>query len=60
MLACYCSLAGTRACLTCSKGMIDMMFYPPIYYEKNKPKERIIEKFDKDGKLIERITEKES
>lgn len=57
MKACWCSLAGTRACLTCPNSDIGW----------NSPKEHldcipykiklVIEKFDKDGKLVERITE---
>ena len=57
---CCCSLAGTRACLSCPNGWewngALYWFIPPWVVGEPKPK-RVIEKFDKDGKLIERVTE---
>ena len=58
-------LAGTRACIGCPSNraytglfleneITRMGDFEQIYNKQNK---RIIEKFDKDGKLIERITE---
>lgn len=73
MISCCCSLAGTKACDTCSAGPSQGGYtgfnitWPLNHGLKtdgnmtiDKPKEkqkRITEKFDKDGKLIERITE---
>jgi len=58
MKACFCTLAGTRACDTCpnspSLRPIFTPFYPAFRTEKTK---RIVEKFDEKGNLIERITE---
>ena len=57
MPVCGCTLAGTKACLTCPNNTI-MQWSVPEYSLRYEPKrQRIIEKFDKDGKLIERITE---
>ena len=65
MPACCCSLAGTRACDTCQNGASQYRgFFINIPIQENPmwewttatPK-KIIEKFDKDGNLIERITE---
>lgn len=69
MISCCCTLAGTRACDTCSAGPSQghTITWPLNYglttdgnitIDKSKEKQkRITEKFDKDGKLIERITE---
>ncbi len=67
-ITCCCSLAGTVACFTCpSRYQYEWWrtpytyypAYPDITYPKPHSK-KIIEKFDKDGKLIERIVEEES
>jgi hypothetical protein len=58
MPVCCCSLAGTKACITyvnSELGSINPNYRHWIKYDTRKP--RVIEKFDKDGKLIERITE---
>ena len=71
MHVCGCSLSGTRACLTCSNGLVANAV--PLYPmpATNWPGEqqseyvvpiiqktkRVIEKFDEKGNLIERITE---
>lgn len=61
MGACCCSLDGTRACLSCTNHQEEFTWtIPSGWYEqvKNIPRAKcIIEKFDKDGKIIERITE---
>lgn len=59
-MICCCSLAGTQACMRCGRWR---EYYgdwtAPIRYpiEPNVKPKRIIEKFDKDGKLMERIVE---
>ncbi len=61
-MICCCSLAGTSACLGCYMRNSNISYYPTypdIYYPKPYIK-KITEKFDKDGKLIERITEEPS
>jgi ABC-type uncharacterized transport system auxiliary subunit len=60
MNTCGCTLAGTNACLRCPNSNIN--YYPSTtwYYPFHSPVitgKKITEKFDKDGKLIERITE---
>lgn len=57
MMSCCCSLAGTNACLTCPNYTIQQWVVPKEYIEVPKKTKRIIEKFNEDGKLIERITE---
>jgi hypothetical protein len=57
MIACCCSMAGTKACLTCPQyqNMIwpdQASIMPNIY-----PTRKTTEKYDKDGKIIERIIE---
>ena len=54
---CLCTLAGTRACLTCpqyieyfGQSVSGIPFQYPL------KKTEVIEKFDENGKLIERIT----
>ena len=57
-MVCNCTLAGTAACLVCPRYqqyLGDSNIYPPTYLPSGNKK--ITEKFDKDGKLIERITE---
>jgi len=53
MTICCCSLAGTRACETCPNNT-DITRYGEWTYI---PAYKVIEKYDKDGNLIERITE---
>ncbi len=64
MSSCCCSLAGTRACFTCPNGPNQYSPYMtyPVYYQNipqtyPSPSKKITEKYDKDGKLIERIIE---
>lgn len=67
MRVCCCSLAGTDACKTCLNGSVSTFtnywnwwqdWYVPegTGYVKNSYK-KVTEKYDKDGKLIERIVE---
>lgn len=58
MKVCWCTLAGTMACKNCPNNS----YYTGLSLKEveefyNKKPKRIIEKFDQDGKLIERITE---
>jgi hypothetical protein len=63
MLVCHCILAGTAACRNCQRYIEHYGVHPSEQlYDYEAPTKvikvkRIIEKFDKDGKLIERITE---
>ena len=56
MRKCWCVLAGTSACDTCpnSREITTTGRYGEWTYV---PACRVIEKYDTDGKLIERITE---
>lgn len=59
---CCCSLAGTIACLTCSRrsygNQPSLPIQPPpgTTWEPT-PMKRVVEEFDKEGKLIKRTTE---
>jgi len=60
MLVCSCSLAGTKACLSCSQYI--KYYGETSYLQIGKPfdfqrAQKITEKYDKDGNLIERIIE---
>ena len=65
-MICNCSLAGTRACLSCSQ-YLNVFGQPgnvPIRFENGKIEKlfkikRTIEKFDDKGNLIERVIEEE-
>lgn len=61
MPACCCGLAGTNACRTCSNGPLfyqwDVLPYHRTAWQTPRTPGRVIEKFDTEGKLIERITE---
>lgn len=59
-MVCCCSLAGTQACLNCSRytglfGTVPIQPMPEWRWER--PVKRIIEKYGADGKLVERIIE---
>ena len=60
MSTCCCTLAGTRACENCPNGPMRVPWmgkYEPIPYVQYPHTRRIVEKFDENGKLIERIIE---
>mgnify|MGYP001411248134 CR=1 FL=1 len=54
-MVCCCSLAGTKACLSCPTYLNDIAF--GVNKVNESYKYRVVEKFDENGKLIERITE---
>lgn len=60
MSVCCCSLAGTGACNNCTNSSEYMGYFYSLKIQplvhKNLGK-RVIEEFDKDGKVIKRITE---
>jgi len=57
MIACWCSLAGTKACLTCPQYQ-NMMWPTQTEILPNiRPTRKTTEKFDENGRLIERIIE---
>jgi hypothetical protein len=54
-MICYCTLTNTQACLTCPNYLNDrntIKFNLPTV-----SREKIIEKYDENGKLFERIIE---
>lgn len=55
MNICCCTLAGTKACLTCPNNNFMQDYNNPI---QTSIPTTIIEKFDEKGNLIERITKK--
>jgi hypothetical protein len=60
MPVCNCSLAGTKACENCMNlNKTYTLTLPLGFYDMSNKRTsiRTIEKFDKDGKIIERITE---
>jgi hypothetical protein len=63
MGGCSCSLAGTNACMTCGNGGVrDWHSNQYLYSKKYQMSQgsiskRVIEKFDSEGRLVERITE---
>jgi hypothetical protein len=63
MKSCCCSLAGTKACIACTNN-IDFEYGNTFFITSEIPSEitrypfKITEKFNEEGKLIERITEK--
>jgi hypothetical protein len=59
MSICCCSLAGTAACETCSNRPYNSSRFNPLDYKLFTPikTKKVIERFDKDGKLVERIVE---
>jgi len=58
MQVCHCSLAGTSACAGCFQNPNAKWFSSlDTHYQPIRKNKRVIEKFNQDGKLIERITE---
>lgn len=61
MIVCWCSLAGTKACLNCSNNQynnqIENFNINPIYNPS--PVKKITEIYDENGKLKQRIIENE-
>ena len=57
MITCCCSMAGTKACLACPQYQ-NMMYSDQIkIYPNIIPTKKTIEKYNENGKLIERIIE---
>jgi hypothetical protein len=57
-MICMCTLAGSAACLTCSNNRTIVPMSDPSRMPVIVPRaKRIIEKFDENGKLFERIIE---
>jgi hypothetical protein len=55
MLICCCSLAGTKACLTCPQYLNQAWTAPP--FSNTVKGRRVTKKYDDKGNLIEEIIE---